>query len=158
MATQSSTLAWRISMVRGAWRATVHGAVKSRTQLSRLSEAQHGPAQPYWRWFWRSLRWSIGVWGSENSSKLSRLNSWQRSNLDSDHSIFIPKPVFCHYAFFCFFFQCLLEYSCFTMLWSFLLYSKMNRPYIYIYPLPFGLPFPSLSAQHSALTIVSCAV
>ena len=31
MATHSSILAWRISMVRVAWRATVHGVAKSRT-------------------------------------------------------------------------------------------------------------------------------
>ena len=31
MATHSSTLAWRISMDRGAWRATVHGVVKNQT-------------------------------------------------------------------------------------------------------------------------------
>ena len=34
MATHSSTLAWRIPMDRGAWRATVHGVAKSRTWLS----------------------------------------------------------------------------------------------------------------------------
>ena len=34
MATYSSILAWRISMDRGAWQATVHGAAKSWTQLS----------------------------------------------------------------------------------------------------------------------------
>ena len=33
MATHSSILAWRISMDRGAWRATVHGVAKSRTRL-----------------------------------------------------------------------------------------------------------------------------
>ena len=31
MATYSSILAWRISMDKGAWRATVHGVTKSRT-------------------------------------------------------------------------------------------------------------------------------
>ena len=31
MATHSSILAWRIPMDRGAWRATVHGVVKSQT-------------------------------------------------------------------------------------------------------------------------------
>ena len=31
MATYSSILAWRISMDRGAWRATVHGVTKHRT-------------------------------------------------------------------------------------------------------------------------------
>ena len=34
MATHSSILAWRIPMDRGAWRATVHGVAKRRTQLS----------------------------------------------------------------------------------------------------------------------------
>ena len=34
MATYSSLLAWRITMDRGAWQATVHGVIKSRTQLS----------------------------------------------------------------------------------------------------------------------------
>ena len=35
MATHSSILAWRITMDREAWRATVHGVVKSQTQLSK---------------------------------------------------------------------------------------------------------------------------
>ena len=34
MATQSSILAWRIPMDRGAWWATVHGVTKSWTRLS----------------------------------------------------------------------------------------------------------------------------
>ena len=34
MATHSSILALRIPLGRGAWRATVHGVAKSRTQLS----------------------------------------------------------------------------------------------------------------------------
>ena len=33
-ATHSSILAWRIPMDRGAWRAAVHEAAKSQTQLS----------------------------------------------------------------------------------------------------------------------------
>ena len=33
MATDSSILAWRMSMDRGAWRATVHGVAKSQTRL-----------------------------------------------------------------------------------------------------------------------------
>ena len=35
MATHSSILAWRIPMDRGAWRATVPGIAKGRTQLSK---------------------------------------------------------------------------------------------------------------------------
>ena len=34
MAMHSSILAWRIPMDRGAWKSTVHGVAKSRTQLS----------------------------------------------------------------------------------------------------------------------------
>ena len=34
MATHSSTLAWKILSTEEAWRATVHGVAKSRTQLS----------------------------------------------------------------------------------------------------------------------------
>ena len=34
MATHSSVLAWRIPRDRGAWRAAVHGVVKSWTRLS----------------------------------------------------------------------------------------------------------------------------
>ena len=34
MATYSIILAWRISVDRGAWRATVHGVTESPTQLS----------------------------------------------------------------------------------------------------------------------------
>ena len=34
MATQSSILAWRIPMDRGAWRAAVHGVAKSWTRLN----------------------------------------------------------------------------------------------------------------------------
>ena len=37
MATHFSILAWRIPMDRGAWQATVHGIVKSWTQLSNFT-------------------------------------------------------------------------------------------------------------------------
>ena len=42
MATHSSILAWRIPMDRGAWRATVHGVAKSRTQLSDEAQSVEG--------------------------------------------------------------------------------------------------------------------
>ena len=45
MATQSSILAWRIPMGRGAWQATVHRVAKSQTQLKRLS--MHARAGEY---------------------------------------------------------------------------------------------------------------
>ena len=37
MAIQSSILAWRNSMDRGAWRATVHGVTKNQTRTEQLS-------------------------------------------------------------------------------------------------------------------------
>ena len=39
MATHFNTLAWKISMDRGAWQATVHGVVKSQTRLSNEAAA-----------------------------------------------------------------------------------------------------------------------
>ena len=35
----------------------------------------------------------------------------------------------------------LLDYGCFTVLCSFLLFSKVNQLYVYAYPLFFGFPF-----------------
>ena len=49
-----------------------------------------------------------------------------------------------------------LENGCFTMLCWFLLYSKMNQPYIYIHPLFFG--FHSHLCHHVALSRVLCAI
>ena len=40
MATHSSILAWRISMDRGAWQATVYGVAKNWTQVKRLTLSQ----------------------------------------------------------------------------------------------------------------------
>ena len=51
MATHSSILAWRIPVDRGAWRATVHGVAKSRTQLSKHSTAQRYLYLNYQNWF-----------------------------------------------------------------------------------------------------------
>ena len=42
-----------------------------------------------------------------------------------------------------------LEYSCFTMLSQFLLYSKVNQLFAHIYPLFFWISFASLSSQSS---------
>ena len=41
MATHSSDLAWRILGTRGAWWAAIHGAAKSRTQLSDFTFTSH---------------------------------------------------------------------------------------------------------------------
>ena len=49
-----------------------------------------------------------------------------------------------------------LEQSCFTTLCWFLLYSKVNQPHVYIYPLFLG--FLSHLGQHRAMSRVPCAV
>ena len=41
MATHSSILAWRITMDRGAWQATVYGVTKSQTRLSDFTFTFH---------------------------------------------------------------------------------------------------------------------
>ena len=53
------------------------------------------------------------------------------------------------------FLKCLLECSCFTMLCQFLLYSKVNQLYVYMYLLFFVLP--SHLDHHRALSRVPCA-
>ena len=46
-----------------------------------------------------------------------------------------------------------LEYNCFTMLCSFLLYNIVNQLYIYIHPLPLKPPsHPSKSSQSTELS------
>ena len=45
MTTHSSILAWRISMNRGAWRATVHGVTKSQTWLRTKHSTAQGTSQ-----------------------------------------------------------------------------------------------------------------
>ena len=53
----------------------------------------------------------------------------------------------------------LLEYSCFKLscqfLLQFLLYSKVNQPYVYMHSLFFG--FPSHLGHHRAPSRVPCA-
>ena len=53
-------------------------------------------------------------------------------------------------------FDILLEYRGFKMLCQFLLNSKVNQLYLYIYLLFFR--FPSRSVEHRALSTVPCAV
>ena len=46
MATHSSVLAWRIPMDRGAWLATAHGVIKSRTRLGSLAQCRLASLKP----------------------------------------------------------------------------------------------------------------
>ena len=60
--------------------------------------------------------------------------------------------LWCHLFIYLF----LLEYSCFTMLCQFLLYSKVSQLYVYIFPLFFR--FPSHLGHHRSLSRVPCAI
>ena len=61
-----------------------------------------------------------------------------------------------HIALFLLIKKLLLEYNCFTMLCKFLLYSRVNQLYVYIYPLFCG--FPPHLGHHRALSTVPCAL
>ena len=61
-----------------------------------------------------------------------------------------------HIALFLLIKKSLLEYSCFTMLYKFLLYSKVTQLYVYIYPLFCG--FPPHLGHPRALSTVPCAL
>ena len=64
MATHSKTLAWKISMDRGAWQATVHRVRKSWTQLSnKLSLFQEIKQTVVYRAGKRGKKQDIGVAG-----------------------------------------------------------------------------------------------
>ena len=94
--------------------------------------------------FWQldcSVSWCGCLWFSclKFPEILGFVDSYFSSNLESFHPLF-------H-----FFYTSLLEYNCFTMLWYFLLYNKVNQLYVYIYPhipsllsLPPTLPIPPL--------------
>ena len=56
----------------------------------------------------------------------------------------------------CSFFFPNFYWSCFAMLCQFLLYSKVNRLYVYTYPL--FLRFPSHFSHHRSLSRVPCAI
>ena len=52
-----------------------------------------------------------------------------------------------------------LGYSCLTMLYQFLLHSKVNQLYVYLYPLLFGFPSHlGHHRNHKALSRVPCAI
>ena len=57
-----------------------------------------------------------------------------------------------YFPFISFFLINFLECSCFAILCLFMLYSKVNQSYVYIYTFPFGL-FPH-SGHHSAFSRV----
>ena len=71
----------------------------------------------------------------------------------------------CLFLFFIFL-TSLLEYNCFTMVYQFLLYNKVNQLYIYIYPHissllhlpPSDPPCPTPLGGHRALRLSPCAI
>ena len=83
MATHSSILAWRIPMDRGAWRATVHGVAKSRTQLKRPSTTKHRTAQHRGIWLPRWEEETESQSAAQQSCRLApplqgRMGRWEQ--------------------------------------------------------------------------------
>ena len=74
MGTHSSILAWENPMDRGAWRATVHGAVKSQTPSKRLSITSLWRTSPCLIVSFPTLRFTneaISYWTNTSVGKLS---------------------------------------------------------------------------------------
>ena len=91
--------------------------------------------------------------GRGNFPPLLPLSScgWISHKIDTRQISSRKKNCFSH-----FFSWFLLAYSCFTMLFQSLLFSKVRQPYIYIYPLFFGFLFHL--GHHRALSGVHCAL
>ena len=75
------------------------------------------------------------------------------------HKMHATPPLFSPiiYLFILIFFYFLLEYSCFTMLYKFLLHGKVNQLYVYKYP-SFFLLFTSHLGHHRASSRVPWVV
>ena len=127
MATHSSILAWRISMDRGAWRATVHRIAESdSTALSELVLA-----------FPPMIYRGLGFREFHQIVKVKQL-AVIKLGFKSQHL----HSKACVLSLCLFFLQFLLAYSCCTVLRWFLLLSNVNWPYMNVHAPPFGLPFP----------------
>ena len=101
-------------------------------------------------------RWGISAWPATNSLGRSGRGDTSASLLleDKDYVLYITLLVLPRLLLLLLkiYFYFLLEYSCFTMLCSFLLYSKANQLYAHIYPVFFHLD------HHRALSSVPCAI
>ena len=97
-------------------------------------------------------RWGISAWPATNSLGRSGRGDTSASLLleDKDYVLYITLLVLPRLLLLLLkiYFYFLLEYSCFTMLCSFLLYSKVNQLYTYIYPLFFRF-FPDIYSLQS---------
>ena len=79
MATQSSVLAWRIPMDRGAWQAAVHGVTKSQTRLSYFTFVF---TFMHWRRKWQPTPVSLPG-ESQQQQSLVGCRLWGRTELDT---------------------------------------------------------------------------
>ena len=74
-AADSSILAWRIPMDRGAWQAAVHGVAKSRTRLSDFTFTFM-----HWRRKWQP---SVLAWRIPGTGELVGCRLWGRTESDT---------------------------------------------------------------------------
>ena len=83
MAPHSSTLTWKIPMVRGAWWATVHGCCKELDIIERLGTAQH-------KIIWLGLVNEISFTSFNNFAYLKYKSLLFLKNVTSHHYTILP--------------------------------------------------------------------
>ena len=88
-------------------------------------------------------------------SSLAGYSSWHCKKSDMTATQHTAAHTHTCILIFLLFFKFLLKYSCFTILYYFVLYRKMNLLYSYIYLLFLG--FPSYFGHHRALSSILCA-
>ena len=79
MATHSRILAWRVSMDRGAWEATVYAVTKSQTQLERCSRQEQAGL-------------TIKKWGADPDPRSKVIIASNLHLFSTANGIFFPGP------------------------------------------------------------------
>ena len=92
------------------------------------------PGSSYWKMVFRNQIWMLSVL---IASRVSLLLDTRQTELGNLYTL---KPIFIKKIF-------LLEYSCITILCSFLLYSKVNQLYVSIYSFLDFLPI-EVTTEH----------
>ena len=121
MTTHSSILAWRISMDRGAWRATVHGVAKNQTRLKQLN--MHAD------WF-QQLSCCTAIPNHMNEPNISQLSNWRRQSssfhLGTGHSLTSDEVrTWKNWTLVCYWWECNIVLSLWKLLWQFL--KKLHK-------------------------------
>ena len=114
--------------ITGSWEVWPFCVTSSKFISTCWGQRSHVGGQCYWETWW-----GISFLPDNCLITLSKLKSWYPTI--ACVYVFSLISIFVYYYF-------LLEYNCFIMLCSFLLYNEVNQLYVYIYPLPLGPPPP----------------